>query len=51
MPQAQYAHMDPILYKKIDWEVTHGLDTMHMEAFQVGRTGDAGGCGRGRRRG
>ncbi len=28
--------MDPILYKKLDWEVTHGHDTLHHEAFQVG---------------
>lgn len=27
--------MDPILYKKLDWEVTNGLDTLHHEAFQV----------------
>ncbi|GBF98966.1 hypothetical protein Rsub_12612, partial [Raphidocelis subcapitata] len=35
LPQAAYAHMDPILYKKIDWEVTHGHDTLHHEAFQA----------------
>lgn len=26
--------MDPLLYKKLDWEVTHGMDLLHMEAFQ-----------------
>lgn len=35
LPQAQYAHMDPILYKKLDWEVTHSLDIMHHEVFQA----------------
>lgn len=35
LPQSAYAHMDPILYKKIDWEVTHGHDTLHHEAFQA----------------
>lgn len=28
--------MDPLLYKKLDWEVTQGLDLLHHEAFQVG---------------
>ena len=27
--------MDPLLYKKLDWEVTHGHDMLHHEAFQV----------------
>jgi hypothetical protein len=35
LPQAAYAHMDPILYKKLDWELTHGLDLLHHEAFQA----------------
>lgn len=35
LPQAAYAHMDPILYKKLDWELTHGHDLMHHEAFQA----------------
>lgn len=33
--------MDPILYKKLDWETTHGLDLLHHEAFQVGGAGTA----------
>jgi hypothetical protein len=33
LPQSAYAHMDPILYKKIDWELTHGMDLLHHEAF------------------
>jgi len=35
MPQAAYAHMDPILYKKLDWELTNGMDLLHHEAFQA----------------
>jgi hypothetical protein len=35
LPQAAYAHMDPILYKKLDWELTHGQDLMHHEVFQA----------------
>lgn len=35
LPQAQLAHMDPLLYKKLDWEVTHGHDVLHHEAFQA----------------
>lgn len=35
LPQAAYAHMDPILYKKIDWELTHGMDLLHHEAYQA----------------
>lgn len=35
LPQAAYAHMDPLLYKKLDWELTHGLDLLHHEAFQA----------------
>eukprot|EP00878_Enallax_costatus_P000627 GHUV01000730.1.p1 GENE.GHUV01000730.1~~GHUV01000730.1.p1 ORF type:complete len:638 (+),score=262.56 GHUV01000730.1:185-2098(+) len=35
LPQAAYAHMDPILYKKLDWELTHGHDLLHQEAFQA----------------
>lgn len=34
MPQAAYAYMDPILYKKLDWELTHGLDLLHAEVAQ-----------------
>eukprot|EP00775_Hariotina_reticulata_P010525 gene10525-10685_t len=33
LPQSAYAHMDPILYKKLDWELSHGLDLLHHEAF------------------
>ncbi|KAF8072650.1 hypothetical protein HT031_000310 [Scenedesmus sp. PABB004] len=35
LPQSAYAHMDPILYKKLDWELTHGMDLLHHEAFQA----------------
>lgn len=35
LPQAAYAHMDPILYKKLDWELTNGQDLMHHEVFQA----------------
>ena len=36
LPQAQQlARMDPLLYKKLDWEVTHGHDVLHHEAFQA----------------
>lgn len=35
LSQAAYAHMDPILYKKLDWELTNGQDLMHHEAFQA----------------
>jgi hypothetical protein len=35
LPQAAVAHMDPILYKKLDWETTHGLDLLHREADQA----------------
>jgi hypothetical protein len=35
MPQAAYAHMDPILYKKLDYELSHGLDLLHQEAFMA----------------
>lgn len=34
LPQAAVAHMDPLLYKKLDWETTHGLELLHKEAFQ-----------------
>lgn len=34
LPQSAYAHMDPILYKKIDWETTQGLDLLHHIAHQ-----------------
>jgi hypothetical protein len=27
--------MDPILYKKLDWELTHGQDLLHLEATQA----------------
>ena len=33
LPQAAYAHMDPVLYKKLDWELSHGMDLLHHEAF------------------
>lgn len=29
------AHMDPLLYKKLDWETTHGQDLLHHEVFQA----------------
>jgi hypothetical protein len=35
LPQAAVAHMDPILYKKLDWETTHGHDLLHHEADQA----------------
>lgn len=35
LPQSAVAHMDPILYKKLDWEVTHGHDLLHHEMFQA----------------
>jgi hypothetical protein len=28
-------HMDPLLYKKLDWELTHGQDLLHHEAAQA----------------
>eukprot|EP00877_Chromochloris_zofingiensis_P014847 jgi/Chrzof1/9616/Cz04g09240.t1 len=41
LPQSAYAHMDPILYKKIDWETTQGLDLLHHIAHQ-GAESEAG---------
>jgi DNA repair exonuclease SbcCD ATPase subunit len=35
LPQAVVAHMDPLLYKKLDWELTNGQDLMHHEAVQA----------------
>jgi hypothetical protein len=35
LPQAAVAHMDPILYKKLDWETVHGHDLLHHEADQA----------------
>ena len=31
LPMAAAAHMDPLLYKKLDWEYTHGQDMLHDE--------------------
>lgn len=33
LPQAAVAHMDPLLYKKLDWEVTVGADLLHHEVY------------------
>jgi hypothetical protein len=35
LPQGVVAHMDPILMKKIDFETTHTLDTLHKEVFEA----------------
>lgn len=35
LPQAVMAHMDPLLYKKLDWELTNGQDLLHHEAVQA----------------
>lgn len=31
LPHSVLAHMDPILFKKIDWETTNGLEVRHRE--------------------
>lgn len=35
LPQSVVTHMDPLLYKKLDWELTHGQDLLHHEAAQA----------------
>jgi len=35
LPQSVVAHMDPLLYKKLDWELTNGQDLLHHEAVQA----------------
>lgn len=45
LPQSAYAYMDPILYKKLDWELTHGLDLLHQEAFQAADCEQVSVCG------
>lgn len=31
LPQSAIAYMDPLLYKKLDWETTNGQDLLHHE--------------------
>lgn len=50
LPQSVVTHMDPLLYKKLDWELTHGQDLLHHEAAQAAdceqvRTGRGAGGG------
>lgn len=50
LPQSVATHMDPLLYKKLDWELTHGQDLLHHEAAQAAdceqvRTGRGAGSG------
>jgi hypothetical protein len=46
LPQAVVAHMDPLLYKKLDWELTNGQDLMHHEAVQAADCEQVGSRGR-----
>lgn len=44
LPQAVVAHMDPLLYKKLDWELTNGQDLLHHEAVQAADCEQVGLC-------
>ena len=39
LPHSVLAHMDPILFKKIDWETTNGLEDWDITLDDMGAEG------------